>query len=61
MTVSSAIRLLDLKLLPHTLAACLYLESHGFRFCVDFGYQNATEKARAHWTGRKKKRLRYPL
>ena len=26
-----------------------YLESRGFRFCVDFGTENAVEKAREHW------------
>lgn len=31
--------------------ACLYLERHGFRFCIDFGIQNAAEKARAYRLG----------
>lgn len=26
-----------------------YLELFGFRFCVDFGYDNAVEMAREHW------------
>lgn len=26
--------------------ACIFLERHGFRFLVDFGFQNAVEKAR---------------
>ena len=32
-----------------------YLESVGQRFCVDFGTDNAVEKARAHWSNRKRK------
>lgn len=32
-----------------------YLEAQGFRFCVDFGTDNALEKARAHWQARKRK------
>jgi len=33
-----------------------YLEAAGQRFCVDFGTDNAVEKARAHWTQRKQAR-----
>lgn len=33
--------------------ACRYLEKHGFRFLIDFGYTNAIEKARQHWKSRK--------
>lgn len=29
-----------------------YLESVGQRFCVDFGVDNAVDKAADHWTGR---------
>lgn len=36
--------------------ACRYLEHHGFRFCVDFGYENAIDKAPAFWRSRKRKR-----
>ena len=32
-----------------------YLESIGQRFCVDFGLENAMEKARADWATRKHK------
>ncbi len=28
--------------------ACLYLERHGFRFLVDFGFDNAPDLARQH-------------
>ena len=28
--------------------ACAYLEAQGFRFCVEFGRDNAIEKAREH-------------
>lgn len=47
--------MLGIQLLPHTLHACLYLEQHGFRFCIDFGYGNATEKAREHWRNRRRR------
>jgi hypothetical protein len=33
-----------------------YLEAHGQRFCVDFGTDNAIEKARQHWAARKKRK-----
>lgn len=33
-----------------------YLESRGYRFCVDFGYDNAIEKARQDWNSRKRRR-----
>jgi hypothetical protein len=33
-----------------------FLESEGFKFCVDFGLDNAVEKARAHWDSVKGKR-----
>lgn len=43
--------------LPHYVqCACRYLEDRGKRFCVDFGYQNATELARADWQSRKAER-----
>ena len=37
--------LLKLKTTKHVDFAAAFLESRGFRFCVDFGYQNAVEKA----------------
>lgn len=30
-----------------------YLESKGFRFCVDYGIENAIQKATDHWCGLK--------
>lgn len=30
------------------LPICRYLELRGYRFCVDFGWQNAREVARQH-------------
>jgi hypothetical protein len=40
---------------PHWKAHALdYLEAQGLRFCVDFGTDNAVEKAREHWTARKR-------
>lgn len=35
----------DVQLTSSQLAFCCYLESKGQRFCVDFGYQNAIDKA----------------
>jgi hypothetical protein len=36
---------LELTLVQHI--ACAFLEGRGLRFCVDFGLDNAVEKARA--------------
>ena len=55
MSVSSTCRLLGLCVPPYQYFACLYLESHGLRFCVDFGTENAVETAREHWRNRKRK------
>lgn len=41
MKFEDAVRLLKLKVKPSVADACRYLESRGYRFCVDFGYQNA--------------------
>lgn len=46
--------LLGVDVPPYKHFAMLYLENHGFRFCVDFGTDNAVEKAREHWTSRKR-------
>jgi hypothetical protein len=35
-----------------------YLERVGQVFCVDFGTDNAVEKARAHWRNRKARKQR---
>lgn len=48
-------KLLDLDIPDDKNFACLYLESHGFKFCVNYGYDNAVEKAREHWKKRKRK------
>lgn len=45
MPFESTVRLLKLDLTYEQTAACRYLESKGLRFCVDFGYDNAFEKA----------------
>lgn len=47
-------KLLNLSVPPYKRFACLYLEGQGFRFCVDFGTDNAIEKARDHWRRRKR-------
>ncbi len=39
------VRLLKLKVNPEQAFACLFLEAKGQRFLVDFGYENAIEKA----------------
>ena len=54
MGVAEGVRLLRLRVSPSRLAACVYLERHGFRFLVDFGYQNATDLALAHRRERRK-------
>jgi hypothetical protein len=33
-----------------------YLTRHGFRFLVDYGYQNAYAIARRHWVQHRRKR-----
>lgn len=35
----------NILLTPFQVWACEYLERHGLRFCVDFGYGNAEDKA----------------
>jgi hypothetical protein len=32
-----------------------YLETNGLRFCVDFGTENAIQKATDHWCGLKRR------
>lgn len=41
--------LLDIDLLAEQAFACRYLASHGYDFCVHFGYENAVDKAVAHY------------
>lgn len=45
MPFEQAEKYLGLKLSPEVRFACLYLESRGKRFCVDFGYENAVSIA----------------
>lgn len=46
MSVSEFLHLFpDVQMTNSQRAFCLYLESKGQRFCVDFGYQNASNKA----------------
>jgi hypothetical protein len=45
---------LSLQLTTEQLRAGRYLERVGQRFCVEFGYQNAVEKAREHWLQRRR-------
>ncbi len=35
---------LEIDLTPEQQIACDFLERHGFKFCVDFGYENAVAK-----------------
>ena len=56
MTTDETCRQLGLTLTPEQWRACRYLERQGQRFCIDFGYDNAVEKARAHWRARRKQR-----
>jgi hypothetical protein len=53
MTVDEWVETLGLiEVSPEQLRAMRYLESNGFRFLVDFGYENAITKAQAHWASR---------
>lgn len=46
---ASLCQLLDLHPTPEQAYACYWLESHGLRFCVDFGLENAWTLAEASW------------
>lgn len=46
--------MLGLELTTDQLRAARYLERLGQTFCVEFGYGNAVEKARAHWLERRR-------
>jgi hypothetical protein len=35
----------EVRMTREQIAACRYLESRGLRFCIDFGYENAFDKA----------------
>jgi hypothetical protein len=52
MTSESVCRMLGIQLTPMQAMACRYLEMFGYRFCVDFGYDNAVQKAEAHFRTR---------
>lgn len=54
MSTREMCRMLGFELKSYVLHACEYLEAHGFRFCVDFGHENATDIARDHWRNRKR-------
>jgi len=56
MTTDETCRQLGLTLTPEQWRACRYLERQGQRFCIDFGTENAVEKARAHWRARRRRR-----
>lgn len=58
MTTEDVVNLLDLRLDEAQLRACAYLERLGQRFCVEFGYGNAVEKARNHWRERRNEQQR---
>ena len=49
-------RLIDVTLTPQQIAACRCLERAGQRFLIDFGYDNAIDKARAYWRSRRQSR-----
>ena len=49
------VALLGLKVPHYKVNALDYLESVGQRFCVDFGLQNAQQKAREHYAANKHK------
>ena len=50
------LRRLGIRTGPKQHKAMGYLESRGQVFMVDFGYQNAVEKAREDWRNRRRKR-----
>ncbi len=45
MRFRDVVRLMKLDVNPEQAFACLFLEAKGLRFLVDFGYENAIEKA----------------
>lgn len=49
MNAEKMCEVIGVTLTPAQIDACRYLECCGFRFCVDFGYENACEKAATHW------------
>ena len=55
MTTAMACKWMGIRLTTKQRLACRYLERVGQRFCVEFGYGNAVEKAREHWRARRTK------
>ncbi len=52
MSALETCRKLGIALTPWQMWACQFLEQQGFRFCVDFGYENAeamAEQIKAQW------------
>lgn len=49
-------RRLGLKVGPAVRRAAAYLEAQGQRFMVHFGTDNAVDKAREHWLGRRQRK-----
>lgn len=58
MTMREDAARMDLALTEEQLRAGAYLERIGLRFCCEFGYGNAVEKARAHWLERRRDQQR---
>lgn len=52
MNFERTIRVLNIRVSKQVRFACLYLESRGLVFCVDFGTDNAIYKAAAMETKR---------
>lgn len=46
---------LGLSLTADQFRAGAYLERLGQKFCANFGYENAVDKARTHWLERRRK------
>lgn len=49
-------RLIGLRVPSWKAHALTYLERRGFRFCIDFGTDNAVELARQDWRNRRRNR-----
>lgn len=51
-------RMICVKVPAWKVPAFDYLTRAGLRFCVDFGVDNAVDKAREHWRNRRGRRTR---
>jgi hypothetical protein len=49
MTAERLCHLINLTLTAQQMADAKYLEACGYRFCIDFGYQNARDLADDHF------------